>query len=82
MPGYDDPDDYDEEILTVVNKVLNSFRQSATAEDIAALGRARPSIPREVDRALLVDMSDILEVSDLNERIRFRLREKFWEQYG
>jgi uncharacterized LabA/DUF88 family protein len=81
-PGYDDSEEYDEQIDAVVTKVLAAFRQSASPEDVATVGRAKPSIPRDIDRALLVDMSDALDVYDLNERIRYRLRERFWEQWG
>ena len=82
LPGYEDPEDYDEQIDAVVTKVLSAFRQSASPEEVAALMRAKPSIPRDVDRALLVDMSEALDVYDLNERIRYRLRERFWDQCG
>lgn len=82
FPGYDDPEDYDDQIDAVVTKVLSAFRDSASQEDMAALMRAKPSIPRDIDRALLVDMSDALDVYDLNERIRYRLRQRFWEQCG
>jgi uncharacterized LabA/DUF88 family protein len=82
LPGHDNPEDYDEQIDAVVTKVLTAFQQSASPEDVAALMRARPSIPRDIDRALLVDMSDALDVDDLNERIRFRLRERFWDKCG
>ncbi|MFC6287435.1 NYN domain-containing protein [Nocardioides sp. GCM10027113] len=80
MPGYEDLSDHDDQISAVVTKVLSSFRQSASPEDLAALKSARPSIPRDIDRALLVDMSDALGVYDLNEQIRYRLRERFWDQ--
>lgn len=65
----------------VVSNVLTTFRESATPEDLAALERAKPSIPREVDRALLTDLSDALEVYDLNDAIRYRLRDYFWELF-
>jgi uncharacterized LabA/DUF88 family protein len=80
-PGYDDPSEYDEEIDMVVARVLTSFRKSANPEDLIELERARPSIPRDIDRALLMDASDAFEVYDLNETIRYRLRSRFWVQY-
>ena len=81
VPGYDDPADHDENIDAVIGKVLESFRQSATAEDQAELKRGRPSIPRDIDRAMLMDLSDALGVYDLSDPLRFRLRDRFWEKH-
>jgi len=78
-PGYEVPGDYDEQIDVVVAKVVSAFRQSATDEEMAALLRGKPSIPRELDRALLVDVSDAIDVYDLPDPIRHRLRDRFWE---
>ena len=80
MPGYDDPADYDDQIDAVVAKVLSAFRQSATAEEMAALLRSKPSVPGDLDRALLVDLSDALDMYNLTDPIRYRLRERFWLQ--
>ena len=78
-PSYNDPTLYDDEIDAVVDKVLASFRQSATPEDVAALRRGKPSIPRDIDRALLLDLCDSLGIYDLSDPVRFRLRDLFWE---
>lgn len=43
--------------------------------------RARPSIPRDIDRALLLDASDVMEKYDLDEGIWYRLRARFWDKY-
>ncbi|WP_206051128.1 NYN domain-containing protein [Nocardioides speluncae] len=80
MPGYDDPADYDNQIDAVVTKVVSAFRQSATAEEMAELLSSKPSVPRDLDRALLVDLSDALDMYDLTDPIRHRLRERFWLQ--
>jgi uncharacterized LabA/DUF88 family protein len=80
-PGYEHPDEYDDQISRVVAKVLESFLQSATVDDVTELDRGRPSIPREIDRALLLDLSDALGVYDLSDTVRFRLRDRFWEHY-
>ena len=79
-PGYDDPAEHDDQIDAVVAKVLSAFRQSATAEEMAALLGSKPSVPRDLDRALLVDLSDALDMYDLTDPIRYRLRERFWLQ--
>ncbi|WP_305093164.1 NYN domain-containing protein [Prescottella sp. R16] len=82
-PGYDaDDGEQDRAIDEVVMRVLASFRESASADDELELERARPSIPREIDRALLLDASDAMQRYDLDERIRYRLRARFWEKYA
>jgi len=81
-PGYDDDADEQEQLIDeVVTRVLASFRESATAADKLELQRARPSIPRDIDGALLLDASDALQMYDLDEGIRYRLRSRFWEKY-
>jgi uncharacterized LabA/DUF88 family protein len=76
--GYGDADEHDNEIAAVAKKVVESFLKSATAADLRALQAGRPSIPREVDRALLQDLSDALGIYDLSDPVRFRLRKRFW----
>lgn len=81
IPGYEDLDDYDEQIDTVVTKVVAAFRQSATTTEQMDLGRGRPSIPRDIDRALLLDLGEALDTYDLSDPVRFRLRKRFWEKF-
>ncbi len=69
----------DETIAKVCTQVLNSWKASATADERLALTAGKPSIPRDIDRALLHDMSDALGVYDLDDDIRHQLRAKFWE---
>lgn len=80
VPGCDDPADHDEEINAVVGKVLESFRKSASVQELADLERGRPAVPRDIDRAMLMDLSDALGVYDLSDPVRFRLRDRFWEK--
>lgn len=80
LPGYEEVDPEQDLIIDdVVTRVLQSFRQSASTADDDELRRARPSIPREVDRALLLDAAEALGVYDLSEPVRYRLRARFWE---
>ena len=79
-PGYQDADAYAEEIDAVVSNVLEAFRISSSPQDKADLEAGRPSIPREIDRALLMDLSDALDVDDLSDQVRVRLRARFWEK--
>ena len=59
-----------------------AFRFPAERDRRGAGGtpKSRPSVPRDLDRALLVDLSDALDVYDLTDPIRYRLRERFWLQ--
>ncbi|MBF6356672.1 NYN domain-containing protein [Nocardia higoensis] len=82
LTGYDSGGDEQEQLIDeVVTRVLASFRESATAAEKLELQRARPSIPREIDGALLLDASEALQKYDLDEGIRYRLRARFWEKY-
>lgn len=65
----------------VVSRVVESFRKSADALALADLERSRPSIPREIDRALLLDACEALDVDDLDQGVRFALRERFWTHH-
>ncbi|MFT4124487.1 MAG: NYN domain-containing protein [Microbacteriaceae bacterium] len=80
-PGYGSPEEYDSEIDTVTTNVIESFRQSASPDEVAELLAGRPSILPEVDRALLLDLSEALGTYALSVPLRFRLRHRFWEVY-
>lgn len=79
LPQYVTAADVADEIDTVVRQVVASVTKSATLADLATLQRGRPSLPRDVDRALMLDMSAALGSYDLNDDIRFRMRDRFWE---
>lgn len=81
MPGYDNPADHDATIDTVIANVLDYFRKRASTQEVLDLERGRPSIPREVDKALLIDLSDAIGVYDISDALRYRLRDRFWEVY-
>ena len=85
LPGFtdvvEDDGDQDQMISEVVQRVLTSFRESASPEQKLELTRMRPSIPRDIDRALLQDASDVLQKYDLDEGIRHRLRARFWQDF-
>ncbi|MEV0395328.1 NYN domain-containing protein [Polymorphospora rubra] len=78
---YEDPADLAEQIDSVVNNVLTTFRRSATPEALAELTAGKPSIPRDIDKALLTDLSDRRGEIDLSEAVRYKLRAQFWEKY-
>ncbi|MFJ2087548.1 NYN domain-containing protein [Micromonospora chokoriensis] len=81
MPGYEDPDELAEQIDSVVRNVLSAFCKSATEEALAELKAGKPSIPREIDKALLTDLSDRRGEYDLSEQARHMLRAQFWKAY-
>ena len=78
---YAPPADVEEQIDSVVRNVLTSLRKSAGLDVLDGLVQGRPSIPREIDKALLLDLSDALGLYDLNDTVRFELRSRFWEIY-
>ncbi|MGC4808720.1 NYN domain-containing protein [Micromonospora sp. DT233] len=79
--NHEDPSDLAEQIGSVVTNVLTTFRSSATPEALAELTAGKPSIPRDIDKALLTDLSERLGEVDLSEAVRHQLRASFWEQY-
>ncbi|GAA0562596.1 NYN domain-containing protein [Paractinoplanes ferrugineus] len=78
---YEEPAELAEQIDSVVTNVLTTFRRSATPEALAELTTGKPSIPRDIDKALLTDLSDRRGGTDLSEAVRHQLRGEFWEQY-
>lgn len=80
-PSYEEQTGQDDLIEKVVVNVLDSVLNSNTPDDVRELERARPSIPPDIDRALLRDASDALGVDDLDANIRHRLRACFWRKY-
>ncbi|MGQ0845874.1 MAG: NYN domain-containing protein [Sporichthyaceae bacterium] len=69
----------EEAISFVVDSVVMSWWRSATPGNRDDLLASRPSIPAEVDRALLTDLSNKLGVYDLPQNTRYALRDAFWE---
>jgi uncharacterized LabA/DUF88 family protein len=64
----------------VCEGVLESWGRTATPDQWTQLHTSRPSIPPDIDRALLIDLSARLDLNDLDERLRFELRRVFWER--
>ncbi|MDN5765756.1 MAG: NYN domain-containing protein [Humibacillus sp.] len=63
----------------VVRGVVGTWKKTITEAERRSVVSERPNIPRELDKALLVDLSDRLGVYDIDERSRFVLRERFWQ---
>lgn len=66
-------------VSTVAEKVVASFLGSAASDQRVELDQGRPSIPRDLDRALLVDLSEALDTYNLNDGVRTQLRRRFWD---
>jgi uncharacterized LabA/DUF88 family protein len=65
----------------VVGRVLESWLRSASVEQQQDVVAGRPSIPRDVDRALLLDLSAALGDYDLSDAVRIQLRARFWLKF-
>lgn len=79
FPGYDDLGDLEDEVDVVARQVLGSYLKSATPADVGRLAQGKPFIPSEIDRALLLDLSDGLGTYDLSDGARHMLRSRFWQ---
>lgn len=62
----------------VCNAVLDTWLTKSTPEDQERLRGQQPYIPSDMDRALLIDMSDRLQHYTIDEPTRFVLRDRFW----
>jgi len=68
-----------EQIEEVCRSVIRTWRASATEAQHQALFAGRPTIPSDVDRALLMDLSARLGVYEIIESDRLTLRHRFWD---
>jgi uncharacterized LabA/DUF88 family protein len=80
VAGYQEEPD-DQQIDQVIANVVEAFRKSASAEAKQALDLGRPSIPPDIDKALLLDLSDAVGIYELSDPVRVRLRSRFWQIY-
>ncbi len=67
-----------EAIDAVTRQVLDGWCASASPASLQALKEARPMIPGDLDRALLVDLSNRSGVYDIPDDARYALRDRFW----
>ena len=68
-----------EMIDDVCRGVVTAWRATATDEDRRRVLSERPFIPSDLDRTLLTDLSARLDVYDIPDELRYRLREQFWD---
>lgn len=74
-----DNDELNAIIDDVTRRAYDAWATTATSAQKTELLDGRPSIPRDLDRALLVDLSAALGDYNLSDRIRVALRSRFWE---
>ncbi|MDO5093457.1 MAG: NYN domain-containing protein [Propionibacteriaceae bacterium] len=78
-PDYQrDPEEVEKTITEVVRRAYEAWLRTATAEQKEDLLAAKPSIPHDLDRALLIDLSDAFGGDYLSDRMRVQLRSGFW----
>lgn len=77
-PAYVHSDEMDENIDHVVDRLLHTWLEGDPGLQHAACAENRPEIPRDVDRALLLDLSEAVGVYDLSDPVRHHLRARFW----
>jgi hypothetical protein len=73
-----DPQEEERLVDEVCASVLESWARTASDEAQGTLLRGEPTIPSEIDRALLVDLSNRLGIYALDEPTRHILRSRFW----
>ncbi len=66
----------------VCRGVISAWSVTASAEDRRRLRSEKPYIPSDLDRALLLDLSARMGVYDVDEHLRYLLRDHFWEVLG
>ena len=65
----------------VVGRVLSSLGKSSTAENWEIIKLGRPSIPQDIDKALLLDATEAMGVYTLSDAERHEVRSTFWREF-
>jgi hypothetical protein len=66
----------------VAYAVASSWCSTGTPESLAELRASHPTIPGELDRALLLDLSSRSGAYDIDDTGRHQVRERFWHHVG
>lgn len=66
----------------VATKTYDAWATAASDAQKEELRAGRPSIPRDLDRALLVDLSEAIGEYTLSDAFRVKLRARFWDAVG
>ena len=67
-----------EDVNHVAQQVVEGWCKVASPAMLAELRAGQPTIPGDLDRALLVDLSSRSGVYDIPDAARYALRERFW----
>lgn len=70
------------DIDAVARQVVASWCASATLDSLGVLRDGAPKIPSELDRALLMDLSGLVDGEYLEDDTRHELRARFWYHVG
>ncbi len=66
----------------VAKRLVASWCATSTPEQLAGLREAAPTIPAELDRALLVDLASRAQDHHVGDDVRQHLRDRFWAHVG
>ena len=66
----------------VAYAVVSSWCSTGTPESLAELRASDPTIPGELDRALLLDLSSRSGAYDIGDEGRHQVRDRFWHHVG
>lgn len=66
----------------VAKRLVASWCATSTPEQLAELRRAAPTLPAELDRALLVDLASRTQDHHVDDEARQHLRDRFWVHVG
>lgn len=66
----------------VCRGVVSTWSITASTADRTRLMSQKPFIPNDLDRALLLDLAARLDRYDVEDQLRFMLRDHFWELVG
>jgi len=73
-----DPAELTATIADIVDKTYKAWLHTATPTQLSELRAGCPTIPRDIDRALLLDLSAALGGYYLDDQVRSELRSRFW----
>lgn len=75
--GLPRPVETDDSVISAVARdvLAGAIRRGTSIEDMQA---SHPYIPGDLDRAMLIDLSARLGIYDLDDALRYRLRDLFW----
>ena len=72
---------WEDSMEQVVQRVLQSLVKSTTAKNWEIIKLGRPSIPQEIDKALLLDATEAMGVYTLSDAERHEVRAAFWREF-